>query len=113
MELQQIDVVNNISKEEFQKNYYQKSRPLIIKDLAKQWPAFNKWNWQYFKQLVGDKEVGLYNNIKSDSYTPINTADDYKTFGEYIDMISNGPAAWRIFLFNIFEHAPELTKDFT
>jgi hypothetical protein len=27
-------------------------------------------------------------------------------------MIKKGPAAWRIFLFNIFEHAPQLTKDF-
>ncbi|HTH30600.1 MAG TPA: cupin-like domain-containing protein, partial [Lacibacter sp.] len=43
----------------------------------------------------------------------INTADDYKTFGEYVEMISQGPAGWRIFLFNIFDHSPELTKDFT
>jgi hypothetical protein len=28
-------------------------------------------------------------------------------------MISQGPAGWRIFLFNIFDHAPELVKDFT
>jgi hypothetical protein len=28
-------------------------------------------------------------------------------------MISRGPAAWRIFLFNIFDHAPGLVKDFT
>ncbi len=28
-------------------------------------------------------------------------------------MISAGPAGWRIFLFNIFEHAPVLTRDFT
>ncbi|MBD0333763.1 MAG: cupin-like domain-containing protein, partial [Chitinophagaceae bacterium] len=44
---------------------------------------------------------------------PVNTADDYKTFGEYIDMISCGPAGWRIFLFNIFDHAPQLVQDFT
>jgi hypothetical protein len=113
MVLQQIDIVDNISEESFKKNYYEPKRPLIIKDLAKQWPAYNKWNWAYFKSLVGDKQVGLYNNIKSDAYTPINTADDYKTFGEYIDMISKGPAAWRIFLFNIFTHAPKLTQDFT
>ncbi|MDZ4795107.1 MAG: cupin-like domain-containing protein [Bacteroidota bacterium] len=62
---------------------------------------------------MGDKKVPLYNNVKSDAYTPINTADDYKTFGEYIDMISDGPAAWRIFLFNIFDHAPQLIQDFT
>ncbi len=58
-----------------------------MKDLAKQWPAYDKWNWDYFKQIVGDKQVGIYNNIKSDAYTPINKADDYVTFGEYVDMV--------------------------
>ncbi|WP_051416512.1 cupin-like domain-containing protein [Asinibacterium sp. OR53] len=113
MQLQAIDVVSSISATDFKKNYYEANRPLIIKDLAKSWPAYEKWNWDYFKQLVGDKKVGLYNNTKSDAYTPINKADDYKTFGEYIDMIRKGPAGWRIFLFNIFEHAPQLTNDFT
>lgn len=113
MELSPVDTVQNISPEDFKRNYYNKMRPLIIKDLAKDWPASKKWSWDYFKEIVGDKKVGLYNNVKSDAYTPINTADDYKTFGEYVDMIKKGPAAWRIFLFNIFEHAPQITKDFT
>ena len=113
MQLKTVDTVQTISAEQFKKNYYQTNIPLVVKDLAKDWPAYTKWNWSYFKQLAGNKKVGLYNNIKSDAYTPINTADDYKTFGEYIDMVSNGPAAWRIFLFNIFDHAPELIKDFT
>lgn len=113
MELKEIDKVENISPEDFKKNYYDTMKPLIITGLAKQWPAYDKWNWDYFKQIAGEVKVGLYNNIKSDAYTPINTADDYKTFGEYIDMIKEGPAGWRIFLFNIFQHAPQLTKDFT
>jgi hypothetical protein len=113
MQLQKVDTVEFISPEDFRKNYYQTRKPLIIKDLAKQWPAYTKWNWDYFKQIVGDKKVALYNNVKSDAYTPINTADDYKTFGEYVDMIKKGPAGWRIFLFNIFDHAPQITKDFT
>ena len=113
MELQQVDIVFNISAEEFKKKYFDPQVPVIIKDLAKKWPAYNKWNWQYFKQVVGNERVGIYNNVKSDAYTPINKADDYTTFGEYIDMISSGPAEWRVFLFNIFNHAPQLTKDFT
>ena len=113
MKLHPVDTVDSISPADFKKNYYDLKRPLVIRDLAKSWPAYHKWNWDYFKELVGDQQVGLYNNIKSDAYTPINTADDYKTFGEYIDMIKEGPAAWRIFLFNIFEHAPELINDFT
>ncbi len=113
MKLNSVDKVESISPQDFKNNYYQPRKPLVITGLAKQWPAYNKWTWDYFKQIVGDKKVGLYNNVKSDAYTPINTADDYKTFGEYVDMIQNGPAAWRIFLFNIFTHAPQLTEDFT
>ena len=113
MHLQQVDKVAEISSEDFRKNYYKAGKPLVIKNLAKLWPAYKKWNWKYFNQLVGDKKVALYNNNKSASSIPVNTPDDYKTFGEYIDMISKGPAGWRIFLFNIFEHAPQLTKDFT
>jgi hypothetical protein len=113
MELKSIDKVEEISPEDFKKNYYDTMKPLIITGLAKQWPAYTKWSWDYFKEIVGNEKVGIYNNVKSDAYTPINTADDYKTFGEYVDMIKAGPAGWRIFLFNIFQHAPQLTKDFT
>lgn len=113
MQLKEVTTVETIQPEVFKKHFYQTQIPLIIKDVAKKWPAFDKWNWSYFKELVGDKKVGLYNNVRSDAYTPINTADDYKTFGQYIDMISQGPAGWRVFLFNIFEHAPQLTNDFS
>lgn len=113
MHLQPVDKISNISHADFRNNYYNAMKPLVITDLAKQWPAYHKWNWQYFKDLVGDVKVALYNNVKSDAYTPINTADDYKTFGDYVDMIQKGPAAWRIFLFNIFDYAPQLKQDFT
>ncbi|MBD0288985.1 MAG: cupin-like domain-containing protein [Flavisolibacter sp.] len=113
MQLQSIPTFRQIDPKTFQEEFYQPQKPVVLKDLAKAWPAYQKWNWHYFKELVGDKQVALYNNVKSDAYTPINTADDYKTFGEYIDMISQGPAGWRIFLFNIFDHAPQLVQDFT
>ncbi len=113
MKLQTIDKVESISPENFKHNYYNPMKPLVITKLAQQWPAYTKWNWDYFKSVVGEVKVGVYNNVKSDAYTPINTADDYMKFGQYIDMVRKGPAEWRIFLFNIFEHAPQITTDFT
>ena len=112
MLLQSVDRVELIKPDDFKRNYYLPKKPLVITELAKQWPAYDKWTWDYFKEIVGNERVPLYNNVKSDAYTPINTADDYKTFGEYVDMIQKGPAGWRIFLFNIFDHAPQLIKDF-
>jgi hypothetical protein len=113
MQLKPVATFDTLDPETFKKEYYNRGIPVVIKKLSNEWPAYQKWNWDYFRQLVGHKKVPLYNNVKSDAYTPINKADDYKTFGEYIDMISKGPAGWRIFLFNIFDHAPQLTKDFT
>lgn len=113
MQLRPLTVVESISPEEFKAEFYDKNMPVVIRNLSHDWPAYTKWNWSYFKELVGDQRVPLYNNVKSDAYTPVNKADDYKTFGEYIDMISQGPAGWRIFLFNIFDHAPQLINDFT
>jgi hypothetical protein len=113
MLLQQVDKVSFISPQEFKTKYYNINKPVIITGMAKDWPAYKKWNWQYFIDIVGDKEVGVYNNIKSDSYTPINTADAYMKFGDYLKKASSGPLDLRIFLFNIFQHAPQLINDFS
>ena len=112
MQLKAVDTVGDISGEEFKKKYYDQMKPLVLKNLSKDWPAYNKWTWDYFINKVGDKEVGVYNNIKSDAYTPINTADAYMKFGDYLQKVKAGPLDLRIFLFNIFQHAPGITGDF-
>lgn len=113
MQLKPVDTVRSISGADFKKYYLDPKKPLVIKDLARSWPAYSKWNWEYIKAAAGHKRVGIYNNIKSDAYTPVNKADKYTTFGEYLDMVSKGPAEWRIFLFNVFAHAPQLVNDFS
>jgi hypothetical protein len=113
MQLRPVATFDTIEPELFRKEFYEPGVPVVIRHLSHDWPAYKKWNWEYFNQLVGKKKVPIYNNVKSDAYTPVNRADDYKLFGDYIDMIRKGPAAWRIFLFNIFDHAPQLIEDFT
>jgi hypothetical protein len=113
MHLQEVDRVKEIGRDDFRNNYYYPMKPLVITGLSMQWPAYEKWNWDYFKSVVGEVKVGVYNNVKSDAYTPVNTADDYMKFSDYIEMVRKGHAEWRIFLFNIFEHAPQVTQDFT
>lgn len=113
MQLNPVETVEQISPQEFKEKYYDVKKPLVIKGLARSWPAYNKWNWDFFIDVVGEKEVGVYNNVKSDSYTPINTADGYMKFGEYLQKAKAGPLDLRIFLFNIFQHAPQVMQDFT
>lgn len=113
MQLTAVNKVEAISPEEFRTNYYNLMKPVVITGLAKQWPAYEKWNWEYFKQAVGDTQVGVYNNNKSDAFTPVNKADEYMKFGDYLDLVKQGPVGLRIFLFNIFQHAPRLVEDLT
>ncbi|HJU46170.1 MAG TPA: cupin-like domain-containing protein [Chitinophagaceae bacterium] len=113
MQLTPVTKLESITPGDFHQKYYSPMKPLVITGLAKEWPAYNKWNWDYFKAAVGGTEVGVYNNIKSDAYTPVNKADDYMKFGDYLDMVKHGPVGLRIFLFNIFQHAPQLVSDFT
>ncbi len=113
MQLQPVDAVQTISTAAFKAKYYNTMKPVVIKDMAKQWPAYKKWTWDYFIDVVGAKEVGVYNNVKSDAYTPINTADAYMKFGDYLKKVKEGPLDLRIFLFNIFQHTPQVINDFT
>ena len=82
MLLQPIEKVEKIRGEDFQQHYCKTNKPVVITDLAKQWPAYSKWTWEYFKEIVGEQQVGIYNNVKSDAYTPVNRADEYTSFAD-------------------------------
>src|ERR1044072_6737115 len=112
MHITSIDRVEKITPQAFRKQYYEPRKPLVITSLSAEWPAREKWTWEYFKSIVGQQTVGVYNNERASAGTPVNGADDYIRFGDYLDMIQQGPVTLRIFLFNIFQHAPEITKDF-
>ncbi|WP_343689125.1 cupin-like domain-containing protein [Chitinophaga sp.] len=108
-----IDRVESITPEDFRKRYYEARKPVIITGLSKDWAASAKWTWNYFKSIVGNQMVGLYNNERAGARTLVNGADTYIRFGDYLDMVKEGPVQLRIFLFNIFQHAPQIVNDFT
>lgn len=113
MQLSTIDRVAEISQERFREEYLKPQKPVIITNLSHNWPAYTKWNWDYFKDLVGQQKVGVYNNVRAGAQVPVNGADDYMLFGDYLDLIQKGPVELRIFLFNIFKATPGIVKDFT
>jgi len=113
MQVQAIDRVKTISPSDFHQHYRIPRKPVIIETLSRQWPAYDKWTWDYFKSLMGKVEVPVYNNSRAGSRVLVNGGDDNMAFGDYIDMIRRGPSEWRIFLFNLFKHAPQLKEDFT
>jgi hypothetical protein len=111
-DLSQIDIVDDISKEDFVKNYLNTRRPLIIRNMAKQWPAYEKWTLDYMKSVVGEQIVPLYDSSKADPSKPINAAAAEMKFADYVDLIKEKPTDLRIFLFDPIKHAPKLLEDY-
>ncbi|WP_330747001.1 cupin-like domain-containing protein [Chryseobacterium sp. CP-77] len=112
MILKPIDIVDDITKEEFIKNYLKARKPLVIKNMAKKWPAYQKWTMDYMKKIVGDVEVPLYDSSKADPSAPINSSAAKMKFNRYIDLIQREPTDLRIFLFDPIKFAPKLLGDY-
>ncbi len=111
-DLSPIDVVDDISKSDFEKNYLNTRKPLVIKNMAKKWPAYQKWTLDYVKDVVGDKTVPLYDSSKADPSKPINASAAEMKFGDYVDLIKETPTDLRIFLFDPIKQAPKLLEDY-
>jgi ribosomal protein L16 Arg81 hydroxylase len=105
--------VKNITKETFVKEYYKPQRPVLIEDLTRSWPAYEKWNLDYIQSLAGDQIVPLYNNEptkgRKKSVVPAKKMKLY----DYIEILKSGPTDLRMFFYNVLQKMPELTKDFS
>ncbi len=102
----------SITREEFFRTYYKPQRPVILRGLWKQYPAYDKWSMDYFRKTMGSIEVGLYGNRKEDLSKTLQTPNVVMRFDEYLNMIEREPTDLRLFLFPVFKHKPELLKDF-
>lgn len=110
--LKPIDIVDDITQEEFIEKYLKPRKPVVIKNMAKKWPAYQKWTMDYMKEVVGDVEVPLYDSSKADPAAPINASAAKMKFGDYIDLIQREPTDLRIFLFDPIKFAPKLLEDY-
>ncbi len=110
--LKPIDIVDDITQQEFIEKYLKPRKPVVIRNMAKKWPAYQKWTMDYMKEVVGDVEVPLYDSSKADPAAPINASAARMKFGDYVDLIQREPTDLRIFLFDPIKYAPSLLKDY-
>ncbi|MDO3693504.1 cupin-like domain-containing protein [Wenyingzhuangia sp. chi5] len=112
MKLEEIDVLSEMSKEEFIQNYFKPQKPVIVKNYSKDWPAFNKWSLAYMKEIAGDKIVPLYDDRPVDPKVKFNSPHAKMKMSDYIDLLKKEPTKFRIFLWNILKEIPVLQNDF-
>ncbi|ACK73826.1 transcription factor jumonji jmjC domain protein (plasmid) [Gloeothece citriformis PCC 7424] len=53
MKVKTIRRIENPSIEEFRQEFLKKNQPVIISGVANHWPAYQKWNPEFFKQNFG------------------------------------------------------------
>lgn len=111
-EFTEVERVSDISAKDFQKHYVRPQKPVVIENVTKSWPAFEKWNFEYIKQIAGDKVVPLYNNDPVDYSKKINEPVARMKMSEYVDLLQKEPTDLRIFLYNLMKQVPELQQDY-
>ena len=113
MELQEIDRVDTITKEDFLEQYFKAQKPVIIENYIQDWPAFHKWNLEYMAEIAGDKNVPLYDNRPVDHRDGFNEPHATMKMYEYIELLKTKPTKYRIFLWNMLKEIPQLQEDFS
>lgn len=112
LNLSPVERVKNISKADFLNHYIKPQKPLVIEEMVNHWPATQHWNFDYFKQKVGDKVVPLYDDRPVDYKDGFNEPHKKMRMSDYVELLQKEPTRYRIFLYNVLKEVPELQNDF-
>lgn len=109
--LTEVPRVATLTDDEFVQTYLKACQPVIITDMATQWPAMQKWTFDFFRELNSEFKVSLeVGNVMQEQ-------SDYRevTFKQYLDEIEHPSAdvdkMGYLSVFNVFNHFPELRDD--
>ncbi len=111
MILKEIDRRSGLTRESFKREYLDPMKPVIFTDLVKDWPAYKLWTFDYLIEKYGHLTVPIYDTSFSKGGKNYMSASGSMKLGDYLELIRREPTELRIFLFNIFKHAPELVND--
>lgn len=107
-----IDRIDFIDKQGFIENYYKPQKPVVIKNITQDWPAYANWNLDYIKEIAGDKIVPLYNSEPVRAEDGFNEPKATMRLAEYVDLLKSEPTDLRIFLYNLMKEVPQLQQDY-
>ncbi|MBC7728357.1 MAG: cupin-like domain-containing protein [Microbacteriaceae bacterium] len=91
----QIERRAAISTEEFFEVYYCGNRPLILTDLARAWPAMQRWTPAYFREHFGDAMVEIQAGREADPDYEMNSPRHKRTvrFAQFIDGMTSATSS--------------------
>lgn len=112
--METIEIAEHINTDVFDKTYYRRNKPVVIKGLTDREIAGRSWTLGYFKEKMGDLEIEVYDNKNPQSKSTAHTTGDLKMkLADYISILeTDEPTDLRIFLYNFFKTFPELQKEY-
>lgn len=108
-EVREIELRRDLSIADFRNLYFKKSKPVVFKAAAKEWPCCQKWDLGYFKNRLGQKDVLL---VDVDGLSSQKTENKYEILS-VVDLVSNITGGGKKYLrFSpLVEQNPELAAE--
>lgn len=107
-----VGIVESITRKTFEENYFNPQKPVVLRGLLKESPAMTKWNFPYFKEILGNLDVGIFDESFEKNDRSYKDPHYKMPFTRYLDELAQGPIKKRLFLFNPFKYHPALLQDF-
>jgi len=108
-----IERVSGLSKNGFYKEYVKQSKPVIITDLTKDWPASSLWSEEYFISRFGQASVSTMSvkDEKCDVDTYNETEEGKGNIAEVLKGVSGGLAENIKVIASQLENFPDSIRD--
>ncbi len=90
----QVEKRAGVSRDEFVERYVRGCRPLVLTDLARDWPAMHRWSPQDLKSRFGHLDVEIQADRNADPQYEQNKLAHRRTqrLGEFVDrVLAGGP----------------------
>jgi hypothetical protein len=118
--LSHIDCVPQLDAAEFASRYFRPRRPVVITEMATQWPACNRWSFDFFAQLDPERAVTLENGNVLQGETAFESAcladylasinrDGHSGSDAGVPEVDAGKRY--LSMFRVFEQFPQLQDD--
>jgi hypothetical protein len=111
IQYREIPRVENLDRQTFADSFLKHNRPVVFKDMAKDWPALTKWNKEYFTEKYAQNQVKVYDSNFGTPGGKYMSSLKTMNFADYLDDLESGETTLRMFLYNIIKEAPELKDD--
>lgn len=89
-----VEKRSRVSRDEFIERYVRGCRPVVLTDLAHDWPALKRWSFEEFKRRYGKTTVQVQAGRDADADYEVNKVRLRRdvNFGEFLDRVAaSGP----------------------